>query len=75
MNFLFSSIQMAVVERESLVALGSSEHAVQVFGWLTCFTLSLFSVYSLMPIAFELSSAVFVNLGLLTGAKFTLRSH
>ena len=63
---------MAIVERDSLVALGSSEHPVQVFGWLTCFTLSLFSVYSLMPIAFEVSSAVFVNLGLLTGTKLPL---
>jgi len=69
---IVSSIQMAVVERESLVALGSSEHPVQVFGWLTCFTLSLFSVYSLMPIAFELSSAVFVNLGLLTADIYAL---
>ena len=62
---------MAIVERDSLVALGSSENPVQVFGWLTCFTLSLFAVYSLMPIAFEVSSAVFVNLGLLTGESYT----
>ena len=58
---------MAILERDSIVALGSNPHGAQVAGWLICFMISLFTVYSLMPIAFELSSAVFVNLGLLTG--------
>jgi len=70
--FIISSIQMAVLERDSLVALGQNEHPAQVTGWLVCFTASLFTVYSLMPIAFGLSSAVFVNLGLLTADIYAL---
>jgi len=69
---IFSSIQMAILERDSIVALGSNPHGAQVAGWLICFTISLFTVYSLMPIAFELSSAVFVNLGLLTADIYAL---
>lgn len=64
---IFSSIQMAILERDSLIELGQNEHPAAVTGWLICFTASLFTVYSLMPVAFGLSSAVFVNLGLLTG--------
>lgn len=61
---LWSSTQLAIVEREELKNLFESEDLpLAAFGWFGCFWLSLFLIYSLMPIAFEKSSAVFVNLG------------
>ena len=58
---------MSILERDAIVALGDHDDGGAVAGWFLCFTMSLFAVYSLMPIAFAASSAVFVNLGLLTG--------
>ena len=64
---IISTVQMSIFERGELIALGNTEDIWKVMGWLACFVVSLFFLYSLMPIAFQLSSAVFVNLGLLTG--------
>merc|ERR1712193_147500 len=67
-----SAIQMAILERDAIVALGDHNDGGAVAGWFLCFTMSLFAVYSLMPVAFAASSAVFVNLGLLTADIYAL---
>ena len=64
---IISFIQMMIFDRTELMNLANTEHPGPVWGWLVCFSFCLFIVYSLMPIAFNISSAVFVNLGLLTG--------
>lgn len=61
---LWSSVQLAIVERDEVKNLfNSDEISLKAFGWFACFWVCLFLIYSLMPIAFEKTSAVFVNLG------------
>lgn len=70
---IWSSIQLAVLERNEVIALFSSENmSWTVIGWFACFWVCLFLIYSLMPVAFGNSSAVFVNLGLMTADIFSL---
>ena len=61
---LWSSVQLAIVERDEVKNLfNSDEISLKAFGWFACFWVCLFMIYSLMPVAFEKTSAVFVNLG------------
>jgi len=69
---IISFIQMMIFDRTELMNLAKTDHPGPVAGWLICFSLCLFIVYSLMPIAFNISSAVFVNLGLLTADIYAL---
>ena len=61
---LFSTIQMSIFERDELTELFFGETSWQAISWLFCFWVCLFAIYSIMPYAFQISSAVFVNLGL-----------
>jgi solute carrier family 35, member F1/2 len=56
-------IQCAIFERESIQLTNWSN---QIAGYLVGYTFSLFILYSLAPILFRLSSAMFYNLSLLT---------
>jgi solute carrier family 35, member F1/2 len=56
-------IQCAIFERESIQITAWSG---AIAGYLVGYTLSLFILYSLAPILFRLSSAMFYNLSLLT---------
>ena len=71
---IISFIQMMIFDRTELMNLAKTDHPGPVAGWLICFSFCLFIVYSLMPIAFNISSAVFVNLGLLTGTSSRIKS-
>ena len=71
---IISFIQMMIFDRTELMNLAKTDHPGPVAGWLICFSFCLFIVYSLMPIAFNISSAVFVNLGLLTGNSSQIRT-
>ena len=72
---IISFIQMMIFDRTELMNLAKTDHPGPVAGWLICFSFCLFIVYSLMPIAFNISSAVFVNLGLLTGTSSRIKSE
>ena len=72
---IISFIQMMIFDRTELMNLAKTDHPGPVAGWLICFSFCLFIVYSLMPIAFNISSAVFVNLGLLTGISSRIKSE
>ena len=56
-------IQCAIFERESIQLTNWSN---EIAGYLVGYTFSLFILYSLAPILFRLSSAMFYNLSLLT---------
>ena len=61
---IWSCIQLAVLEREEFISLFTEgKFSGGAIGWFVCFWICLFLIYSLMPIAFSNSSAVFVNLG------------
>ena len=72
---IISFIQMMIFDRTELMNLAKTDHPGPVAGWLICFSFCLFIVYSLMPIAFNISSAVFVNLGLLTGNSSQINGY
>jgi len=60
---IWSSIQLALFERAEVRNLFAGNVPIAAVGWFFCFWCCLFAIYSLMPIAFSISSAVFVNLG------------
>jgi hypothetical protein len=62
-------VQCAIFERESL---SNTVWSGAIAGYIVGYTLTLFILYSLTPILFRLSSAMFYNLSLLTSGNFLL---
>jgi len=60
-------VQCAIFERQSIQ---NTVWNGSIAGYLVGYTLSLFILYSLAPILFRLSSAMFYNLSLLTSGTF-----
>ena len=60
-------VQCAIFERESI---RNTIWSGAIAGYLVGYTLTLFILYSLAPILFRLSSAMFYNLSLLTSGTF-----
>jgi len=56
-------VQCAIFERDSIQ---NTAWSGAIAGYLVGYTLSLFILYSLAPILFRMSSAMFYNLSLLT---------
>lgn len=70
---VFSGLQLYLFEREELASvLSNPDLNIAATGWFLCFWICMFFIYSLMPIAFFLTSAVFTNLGLLTADVYAL---
>lgn len=63
-------VQCAIFERESIQTTVWSN---AIAGYLVGYTLSLFILYSLAPILFRLSSAMFYNLSLLTSGIYSMK--
>jgi len=70
---VFSGLQLYLFERDELASvLSNPDLNLAATGWFFCFWICLFLIYSLMPVAFFLTSAVFTNLGLLTADIYAL---
>ncbi|KAK3747918.1 hypothetical protein QZH41_008368, partial [Actinostola sp. cb2023] len=66
---IISGIQMSILERHELVEIKwTYEVGLYFFGFAAC----LFLLYTLMPVALKISSAMVVNLSLLTADFYTL---
>jgi solute carrier family 35 protein F1/2 len=62
-------VQCAIFERESLA---NTVWSGAIAGYFVGYTLTMFILYSLAPILFRLSSAMFYNLSLLTSGIFPM---
>ena len=62
-------VQCAIFERESIA---NTAWSGAIAGYLVGYTLTMFILYSLAPILFRLSSAMFYNLNLLTSGIFSM---
>ena len=72
-GMIIMGVQCAIFERSSLQ---NTAWNGAIAGYIVGYTLTLFILYSLTPILFRLSSAMFYNLSLLTsGAFFQQSSH
>lgn len=70
---IFSGLQLYLFERDELASvLSNPDLNLAATGWFFCFWICMFFIYSLMPVAFFLTSAVFTNLGLLTADVYAL---